>query len=334
MTRNLALLTLLCMAETFVGCGEATPPEVTPTPTTIDLPASISFPEGIAYDEVGGALYTGSALDGALIRIDPATGAIVEVAAAGTLVSGDDIPFPTVLGMEIDNQRRLWIAGGRTGKAWVVSAADGAVLREVTVPSVGTSLLNDVALVAASAYFTDTFVPTLWRLPVQDDGTIGEIEPWLDLTGTPIPYGEGAGLNGIVATPNGQNLLVVHMGQGLLFAIDVATKEIRQIDTGGEDLTGADGLVLDGNTLYVIRQTAVEIATLELDEAMTSATVVSRFTDPTLAWPATASKVGDELIVVNTQFNTREDSSTVLPFTLLRLPVSLLAGAGEEEGED
>jgi Cu-Zn family superoxide dismutase len=231
--------------------------------------------------------------------------------------------FPTVVGMEIDAQNRLWVAGGRTGKFWVVDATDGRVMKEVTVPSVGTSLLNDVAIVGGAAYITDTFVPTLWRLSAEG-GAVGEIEPWLDLQGTAIPYGEGASLNGITATPDGGRLLVVHMGQGRLFTIDLASKAIAEVDLGGADLSGADGLVLDGETLYVVRQTAVEIATVRLSLDFTRGEVVSRFTDPSLAWPATAVRVDEDLVVVNTQFNTRRDDSTTRPFTLLRVPVARL----------
>ena len=95
-------------------------------------------------------------------------------------------------------------------------------------------------------------------------GDIGDLEPWLDFTGTALQYDEGANLNGIAALPDGQSLIVVQMGKGLLFRIDLKTKKVSPIDTAGADLTGADGLVLDGHTLYVVRQTAVEIATVSL----------------------------------------------------------------------
>ena len=42
------------------------------------------------------------------------------------------------------------------------------------------------------------------------------------------------------------------------------SKVVTAIDTAGADLTGADGLVLDGRTLYVVRQPAGEIATVHL----------------------------------------------------------------------
>jgi Cu-Zn family superoxide dismutase len=198
------------------------------------------------------------------------------------------------------------------------------VLKDATVPSVGTSLINDVALVGSAGYFTDTFVPTVWRLAA-DGGTFGDLEPWLDLRGTPIEYGEGANLNGIAATPDGQALIVVHMGKGQLFRIDVATKAITPIDVAGADLTTADGLVLDGSTLYVVRQGAQEVVTVRLNADMSAGSVVSRFTEG-LTWPATAVRAGDDLVVVNTQFNTRSDNTATRPFALLRIPVGRLAG--------
>lgn len=282
----------------------------------------MAFPEGVAHDAGSGVLYTASAEDGTVVRIDASTGDATVLAAAGTLMPAGDETFPGPLGMEIEDNERLWVAGGRTGRMWVVSAADGVVLKDATVPTAGKSLINDVAVVDGSGYFTDTFVPVLWRMTADDD-EIGNPEEWLDLEGTAIEYGEGANLNGITATPDGATLIVVQMGKGLLFKIDRESREVTAIDTAGADLSGADGLVLEGDILYVVRQTANEIATVRLDEDMTAGTVISRYTEG-LAWPATAARVGDDLVVVNTQFNTREDDSTTRPFSLLRVPVSRL----------
>jgi Cu-Zn family superoxide dismutase len=118
------------------------------------------------------------------------------------------------------------------------------------------------------------------------------------------------------------------MGKGLLFRIDVASKTVAPIDTAGADLTGADGLVLDGRTLYVVRQPAAEIATVALSEDLTKGTVTSRFKDAQLAWPATAAKVGDRLLVVNTQFNARTKKTETLPFTIVSVPLARLTAGG------
>ncbi len=290
------------------------------------LPPDVTFPEGIAHDPAAGTIYTASALTGTLVRMNLKTRAAETVAAPGILVPAGSTTFPAALGMKLDRDNRLWIAGGRTGKIFIVDSRSGKVIKELAVPDPSKSLVNDVALVGTAGYFTDTRTPTLWRVEAKGS-QVGALEPWLDFTGTPLQYYEGANLNGITATPNGQSLIVVQMGKGLLYKIDIKSKQVTPIDTAGADLTGADGLVLDGSTLYVVRQTAVEIATLQLTPDLMKATVVNRFKDPLLAWPATAVKVGEQLLVVNTQFNTRNDKKETTPFTILSVPVSMLSPA-------
>lgn|SRR5690606_11144477 len=313
----------------IIGCGQSsrTPGDSQPAaalpaaPASIALPDEVAFPEGIAYDASAGALYTASAENGTVVRLDPDGTASEILIPAGTLVPADNTTFPGPLGMTIDGNR-LWVAGGATGKVWVVDVAERAVVKDVTVPTAPKSLINDVTIAGGAAYLTDTFVPTLWRMAIDGD-TIGDPEPWLDLNGTPIEYADGPNLNGIASTPDGSSLIVVQMNKGLLFRIDIESRTVTPIDTAGADLTTADGLVLDGDILYVVRQGAGEVAAVRLSDDLSSGTVIARFTEG-LAWPATAARVGDDLVVVNTQFNTRgsEPSTTERPFTLVRIPVS------------
>lgn len=328
MSRRTSVFVVASFALVCAGCGGSTPPPPPAepaAPSALELPASVSFPEGVAYDAAANALYTASAADGVVVRVDAATGASDTVTPAGTLLPAGDTTFPGPLGMTVDDAKRLWVSGGFTGKVWVIDTTNGTVVKTATVPTAPRSLINDVVVAGNAAYLTDTFVPTLWRVPI-DGNTIGEPEPWLDLQGTAIDYtAEGAKLNGIAATPDGQTLIVVHMGQGRLFKIDVASKAITPIETAGADLTGADGLVLDGRTLYVVRQPVSEVATVALNSDLSAGTVTSRFSNEGLTWPATAVKVGDDLIVVNTQFNTYGDKTQKTPFTLLRVPTARLA---------
>ena len=60
-------------------------PEVPAALQRIDLPASVSFPEGIAYDAEAGVLYTGGAADGAIARGHAESGRVEIVAAAGAV---------------------------------------------------------------------------------------------------------------------------------------------------------------------------------------------------------------------------------------------------------
>ena len=324
MFRPVLLVTCAAMFSTLAGRAQTPAPPASAL-ERYNLPPDVTFPEGIAHDAVAGTIYTASALTGTLVRVNLKTRASEIVASAGVLVPGGvTTTFPAVLGMKLDRNNRLWIAGGRSGKCFIVDSRSGQVIKQFEVPDPSRSLVNDVALVGTTGYFTDTRTPTLWRIEAKGN-EIGGLEPWLDFSGTPLQYYEGANLNGIAATPDGQTLIVVQMGKGLLFRIDIESKKVSPIDTGGADLTGADGLVLDGRTLYVVRQTAVEIATVQLSADLTKGTVAGRFKDPLLAWPATAVKVGDRLLVVNTQFDARNEKKETLPFTVLSVPLSRLA---------
>lgn len=290
--------------------------------TTIPLPPEITYPEGIAYDEQANAIYVGSAATGAIARLTPDGKSAAVAVKAGMLPTE---PFPGILGMKVDRGGRLWIAGGRTGVIAVVDPKSGKELKRFEVPTKGKSLINDVAFADGHAYFTDTLVPTLWRVPVKGD-PIGPLEPWLEFSGTPLQYGDGPNLNGIAATPDGRHLIAVQMNKGLLFRIGVSDRRIVQIETGGEALHTGDGLLLDGTTLYLVRQGEQEVVTLELSDEYSKARVRSRLKDPALLWPATAAKAGDRLLVVSTQFNQRQSGKAQTPFTVVSIPLARLAG--------
>lgn len=289
----------------------------------IPLPAELSYPEGIGFD-ADGFIFTAGASDGAVLRTDLRTGRSTLIAKAGVLLPKDSDLFPGLLGMKVDGAKRLWIAGGRTGKIFVLDTHNGKLVKQFTVPGTG-SLLNDAVVTSNAVYVTDTLRPTLWKIPLQGD-EIGELEAWIDFSGTPIEYAKGPNLNGIAKNSEGTSLLVVHMGKGLLFKIDVATRAILPIDVGRQVLTGGDGLELDGNTLYLVRQPEAEVVTLRLAPDLRSGKVIARFKDPALHWPATAVKVGDELLVVNSQFNKRDSKDPVVPFTVVAIPLSKLGG--------
>ena len=289
--------------------------------TTYPLPANVTFPEGVAYDAKTDSLFTGSAATGNVIRMTLKQRQPTDVAAALLPIE----PFPALLGMKVDDSGRLWLAGGRTGTMAVADARTGALLKKFEVPPKSNSLINDVVVVGTTAYFTDSFTPTLWRVQAAG-GKIGELEPWLQFAGTPLEYTTpGANLNGIAATADGRSLIVVQMNKGLLFRIDTADKKVTPIDIGGESVATGDGLVLDQRRLYVVRQGEQEIVTIDLAADLASGKVVSRFKDPALLWPATAVKVGDRLLVVNTQFNKR-GKDPVTPFSIVAVPVSRLGG--------
>jgi hypothetical protein len=235
------------------------------------------YPEGIAFDATTGFFYTGSLTDGALMRGNLETGAVTIFSPAGV----DDRAM--VVGMEVDAvRRRLWVAGGSTQRMYVYDLDTARLLRQYVI-SAGTSgsLINDVALTpVADAFFTNSRRPVLWRIGAGDRDAPGELEPWLDLSGGPIPYGASLNLNGIVATPDGLHLIAVHTDTGKLFRFAVTSRETQEIALNTSVQRG-DGLALDGTTLR---------------------------------------KVGDRLLVVNSQANTLSGGRPILPFTITSIP--------------
>lgn len=313
--------TTLVATATFGALMAFTPAWAQSGVRILPLPEAAAYPEGVTVDPATGAIYTNSANTGVVFRIDPETGAVVQV--ADPLGLGDSSPARPVsvaLGLKADGQGRLWVAGARTGSMHVVDIATGQRLARFATPQ-GPWLINDVALTSDAAYFTDTLRPLLWRVS-RDSIADAVLEPWLSFEGTVLEYGEDPNLNGIVATPDGRYLIVVLMKTGRLYRIDARTREVTAIDTGDSALDGGDGLALVGRRLFLVRQSAGEVVALDLSIDLTAAVEAKRIKPTELAWPATVAVRGDRLIVANSQLNRRGSGDPVLPFSLVSIPLA------------
>lgn len=285
--------------------------------TTYELPGENTYPEGIAYNEASNTFFVGSASDGTIYQGDPQSGEIM------TLIAGGERDAFATLGLKVDDENRLWVAGGTSGQVFVYDVETAEQTNAISTPGEGDPLLNDLVVASSGdVYVTDSFRPTLFRIAAGSETA----EAWLDFTDTAFEYQEeGPNANGIEVTPNDQYLLVVQMNTGQLFRIDVASKEVSEVDLGGETLAGGDGLVLDGQRLYAIIQTNDEIVSVDMSDDFSSGTVISRTQDESLAYPATAALVDDRLLVVNAQFDAMEsDEGPSLPFTVSSIPLSAL----------
>jgi sugar lactone lactonase YvrE len=281
-------------------------------PTSYALPGESVFPEGIAYNEATGKFYVSSTGDGTLYEGDLTSN------EATVFSEGGADGRTTAIGMKVDDNGYLWVAGGGTGQMFVYDTADGSLVASYTTPEVEQTFLNDVTIAPdGSAYFTDSFRPILFKI---SDTAGGEAESWLDFTGTVLEYSEGFNLNGIAATPDGRYLLTVHSSSGNLFRIDTDSQEVTQIDVGGAELTAGDGILLIGDTLYVSRNSFGEIVPVTMSEDYSTGTAGEAITDPSLIYPTTIAQADDSLLVVNSQFNNQEGTPE-LPFTVSRIPL-------------
>jgi outer membrane protein assembly factor BamB len=262
-------------------------------PERIALPNGFQ-PEGIEIK--GSTFYVGSIPTGAIYRGDLRTGqgSILVPAATGR----------AAIGLEYD-KGRLIVAGGPTGSAFVYSAKSGELLAThvFTLPP---TFVNDVVVTKRAAYFTDSQRPFLYRISTGRGGQDGfEAIP---LSGDYV-HQPGFNLNGIEATRNGRTLIAVQSSTGKLFAIDPRTGVADEIELN-EPVTLGDGLLLDGRTLYVVRNQQNRVAVVELDRSLSSGTVVAHITDPDFDVPTTIDDFGDRLYAVNARFGTPPTPST------------------------
>ncbi len=314
MLRNRRLLPVLVVALAALsvpaGAAGAAPADRPGAfPTTIDLPAGFQ-PEGIAIGSRPEA-YFGSLADGSIYRADLVTG-------EGRIVS--EGPGTPSVGLKIDRQGRLFVAGGPAGDARVVSARTGEVLATYPLATAPT-FINDVVLTPDAAWFTDSFNAVLYKVPLGRHGRLpdpGDVEA-LPLTGD-LVVGPGFNVNGIERTPDGTGLLIVQTNTGLLFHVDPATGVTTAVDLGGELVPNGDGLLLDGRTLYVVQNQLNQVAVVRLDRHGTSGTVVERLTDPRFDTPTTAAKFGPRLYLPNARFTVEPTPDT--PYTAVAIRVA------------
>ncbi|MCZ4521048.1 superoxide dismutase [Rhodococcus ruber] len=290
------------------------------TATIYNLPGSGVFPEGItAADDT---FYVTSTSDGAVFRGTVGSpdvsvflpgGADGRTGAAGIDVTDDD-----------DRPDYLVIAGGATGKVWVYDANSGSLVATFT-NGLGTdaTFLNDVAIADnGDVFVTDSRSPALYRIAVGQivAGTQdAPLETFVNFDGSPFVYGEGFNANGIVENDNETALIVVQSSTGNLYRIDKTSKEVTQVDLGGATLMNGDGMEMDDDTLYVVRNRDGLIAKVDLDDDGRTGAVTGEVTDVSFAYPTTVAAVDDRLLVVNSQFDKR-GAEPVEPFTVSSVP--------------
>lgn len=273
----------------------------------IPLPAGFR-PEGVAV--AGNALFVGSIPTGRVLRADLATGQsrIVVDPAAGR----------SAIGLKVDGQGRLFVAGGATGQATVYDAATGAELALYTLAQ-GETFINDVVVTPQAAWFTDSRNPVLYRLPFGPGGPLpapAEVTA-LPLTGdfAFVPGVNNA--NGIAATPDGTTLIIVQSNTGLLFTVDPDTGATLQIDLGGESVPNGDGILLDGQTLFVVQNRLNQLAVIALAPDLTTGTVVQRLTDPAFDVPTTVAASDGHLFLPNARFGVPDPDTA--EFSVVRI---------------
>lgn len=266
----------------------------TAAPKPVDLIALPNGfqPEGIANS--GNFLYVGSIPTGAVYRADITTGvgSVLVPSQAGR----------AAIGIKLDARGRIFVAGGATGKAFLYDAASGQDLASYTLTLAQPTFVNDVILTSDAAWFTDSRNPVLYRVALPADGTLGgqEAVSTLTLSGD-LQFTAGVNnLNGIAAA--GAKLIVVQSNTGFLFTVDPLSGVTKQIDIGAETVVNGDGILVEGQTLFVVQNRLNLVAVIDLAPDLATGTVRTRISNPAFDVPTTIAGASTGLYVVNARF--------------------------------
>jgi sugar lactone lactonase YvrE len=265
------------------------------------------FPEGITVQDR--TYYVSSTTDGAVLRGDlrrPDQQATV-------FLPGGVGGRTTARGLDATDELLL-VAGGPTGTLHVHDRETGALRSTHSLPG---AFLNDVRVARdGSAYVTDSTRDLVYRVRAEALGTTSGSLEVLSAGSTGDPLG-AFNANGLAVTRDGRALVVVQTDTGRLFRISTADGSVTQIDLDGATVRNGDGIVLQGRTLYVVRNADAAVSEVRLSGDLSRGRLVGTTTDPSFAFPTTAALSRGRLLVVNSQFDRR---ATPGPFTVTSLP--------------
>jgi DNA-binding beta-propeller fold protein YncE len=317
--------TLVITLATAGSVAAQSRPESRPI-VTYTIPGDAVFPEGVAADPSTGNFYVSSTTDGTIFRGN------VRAPSLEVFLPGGADGRTSAAGLKVDRNGRLFVSGAGTGQMWVYDTSSGQLIAHFDTGNGAASFINDVAVTPdGDAFFTDSLIPVLYRVPAsalqRPSAEVRAPEVFIDFTGTAVVYQTGFNLNGIAPTGDGSQLVTVQSNTGQLFRIDLASRGVAEIPVQGGPLTAGDGILLQGRRLLVVRNQLELIVTVALDDELDSGQVTAEFTDAALQFPTTIARLGDRLLVVNSQFDRRGPGLTPeLPFTVAGVPLERLAG--------
>jgi sugar lactone lactonase YvrE len=277
-----------------------------------EVPASP--PEGVVYDQKTQAFYGGSVSDGLIYK-----GTLDDPTAEVFLPAGSD-GRNEAIGVNVDNEGRLYIAGGSSGTLYVYDIETKELIARFETGEGG--FINDVAISKnGDVYFTDSIRPFIYRVSedqVEDGGGTPEaipLTPEVDYEGFP-------NANGIRITPNGKYIIFADSNDGKLYrmvpAEDPTDREISEIGGVRGQTDNPDGLELRGHTLYVVNNQDELIVEVRLSGDYLGGRVVGNTTTPEFHTPTTASLARGRLLVANAEFFDQSEPGP--PFYVVSIP--------------
>ena len=242
----------------------------------------------------------GSANSGAVYKGDLKTGEgnVLVPAQAGR----------AALGLKLNRRtNQLFVAGGPTGAGYIYDGETGEEIAtfQFAVPAANNpTFINDVIITRRAAYFTDSQRPVLYVVPLEPGGELPDPATFEILPlGGDFVMAPGFNVNGISATRDSKWLIVVQSNTGFLYRVDPDTGDATLIDLGAKLVTNGDGILLDGHTLYVVRNQLNLIAVVELNRSLTEGEYERDIASPEFKIPTTIAEFGHFLYAVNARFD-------------------------------
>jgi sugar lactone lactonase YvrE len=299
----ISLMILLSMALPAAAA------EKHPFPDIIPLPDNFN-PEGITTG-YGHTFYAGSLADGSIVSGDLRTGEsqVLVPGTAGKLS----------VGMDFDERSGyLFVAGGPNGVARVYDGETGVLMAEYSLADPFTNFINDVFVTRQAAFFTNSFAAVIYRIPLGPAGELPDpsMVELIPLSGDWVQM-PSFNANGVVATPDGETLIVISSAAQAVYLVDPETGDATQIDLNGVAVPNGDGLVLQGKTLYVVQNFINQIGIISLSSDMRSGTFEESITNPAFRIPTTAALFGESLYAVNARFG--QDTVTDPTFEIVKV---------------
>lgn len=266
-------------------------------PKIIPLPNDFA-PEGITVGD-GPTAYVGSLWDGSIYEADLRTG-------AGRILVPGSLGELLAVGLDFDKRSKyLFVAGGLTGDGRVYDTKTGQLIDRLFF---GGLFTNDVVVTRKAAYFTDSLIPRIYKVPLTSKGESSRAFETLVLHGDwqdadPVPGELVINANGIVASANNRMLIVVNYSTGRLYSVDPDSGFATEIDLGGVEVPFGDGLILRGKTLYVVQNFFNKVAVFRVSPDYSTATLTRELADADFRIPATADLFGSWLYAVNARFD-------------------------------
>ena len=302
MKQNITSKTILVAFLLLIGIFGTTQ-TVKAFPDLIPLPDGFR-PEGIASGR-GTSFFVGSIFGGAIYKGDLRTG------EGEILVPGQEDRIAVGLAVNL-RTNYLFVAGGPLGTAYIHDAATGANIAEYQLTTDPSTFVQDVVVTRTAAYFTDSFRPFLYRVPLSDSGDLpdpDEVEE-IPLGGDFVFIPMAFNTNGIDATSDGASLVIVNSTAETLYKVEPNTGVAVEIDLGGVSLPNGDGILLDGLKLYVVQNRLNQIAVIQLEPGLISGEVVTLITDPDFDVPTTIAEFGAYLYAVNARLGVPPEPTT------------------------